>query len=243
MRSRPYVLSIAGIDPSGGAGLYADIKTLEHFSVQGLGVCTAITCQNENEVGTISWQQPEFIVEQISHLGDMDVRAIKIGMVKNAEMLQVILDCVHSLFADTPIIWDPVLGSSSGTEFAAFSKQELDAILPGINMITPNWYEYCRLFAPDGEVVTNLPCSLLIKGGHRNDKMAQDILVHEGNIRKYNAQKLSSWKKRGTGCTLSSALAANIASGASLHRAILKSKRFVESMLNSNGTNYGWYRI
>jgi hydroxymethylpyrimidine/phosphomethylpyrimidine kinase len=114
-----------------------------------------------------------------------------------------------------------------------------------IDVFMPNWPEAMALSNNNEEQFTawSEHCTVFIKGGHREDKKGKDILIENGKRMSFRAKKWSPWEKRGTGCTLSSALCANLSKELSLHRAILKSKRYVESILNSNPSSYGWYRL
>jgi hydroxymethylpyrimidine/phosphomethylpyrimidine kinase len=246
IQTRPYVLSIAGIDPSGGAGLYADIKTFEHFRVQGLGVCTAITHQNEQSCEHVEWQSIETVTAQLRPLSHLPVRWIKIGIVPDSTFFLALLDVLkNELFPESKIIWDPILSSSSGTTFANIEHGHLDKILDQIDVFMPNWAEAQLLSGNNESMFSDWAqrCTVYLKGGHREDNKAKDVLMSGSNQQSFNAKRLSPWDKRGTGCTLSAALCANLSKEISLHRSILKSKRYLESVMNSNPSLYGWYRL
>ena len=182
-KERPFVMSIAGFDPSGGAGVLADIKTFEQLKVQGLAVCSAMTLQTESEFYTLQWQPIDEILSATDVLmKKYKVETVKIGVVKDAKFLDS--DCtknLNPLIPELKIVWDPVLKSTS--EFSFFDLNtisDLKNLLDQIDLITPNYYEYSvlkehHLFEPSEN-----GCSVLIKGGHREDEIGTDILWENG---------------------------------------------------------------
>ena len=141
---RPFIMSIAGFDPSGGAGLLADIKTFEQLKVQGLGVCTAITIQTADRCVSLKWEPLEEISSAINVLmNNYTIDVVKIGIVKDAEFLTKIINTIKLNNPKAKIIWDPVLKSTS--EFSFFNLNtisELKNVLNQIHLITPNFNEY-----------------------------------------------------------------------------------------------------
>ncbi|WP_042722907.1 bifunctional hydroxymethylpyrimidine kinase/phosphomethylpyrimidine kinase, partial [Flavobacterium sp. B17] len=138
---RPFVMSIAGYDPSGGAGLLADIKTFEQLKVKGLGVCTAMTIQTGSECLNLEWQPLERILSSIDILmKNYPVNMVKIGMVKDAEFLNEIILTIKANHPEAKIIWDPVLKSTS--EFSFFDMKtipQLRNVIQQIDLLTPNY--------------------------------------------------------------------------------------------------------
>lgn len=238
-------MSIAGYDPSGGAGLLADIKTFEQLKVQGLGVCTAMTLQTESQCLSLNWQPLEEILSAIDVLMEnYHVEAIKIGVVKDAQFLTQIVEKIRSINPEAKIIWDPVLKSTS--EFSFFDLNtisELKNVLKQIDLITPNYNEYkilkgFNLFKNAGN-----SCSVLIKGGHREDKLGTDVLVDNGKeILIHPTDKTSVfYPKHGSGCVLSSAIASHLALGKNLEEACRNGKLYIEKFLISNSTLLGFH--
>ena len=137
-------MSIAGFDPSGGAGLLADTKTMEQLKVQGLGICTAMTLQTESQCLSLNWQSISEIIQSIEVLmKKYDVQVVKIGVVKDAWMLAEIVKAIKLNNPEAKIVWDPVLKSTS--EFSFFDLNtipELENVLKQIDLITPNYNEY-----------------------------------------------------------------------------------------------------
>lgn len=242
---RPFVMSIAGYDPSGGAGLLADIKTMEQLKVQGLGVCTAMTLQTESQCLSLNWQPLEEILSAIDILmKNYHVEAIKIGVVKDAQFLTQIVEKVKSINSEAKIVWDPVLKSTS--EFSFFDLNtisELENVLEQIDLITPNYNEY-KVLKESGilEKAEN-SCSVLIKGGHREDKLGTDILVNnEKEISIHPTDETSVfYPKHGSGCVLSSAIASYLALGKNAEGACRNGKLYIEKFLISNPTLLGFH--
>lgn len=242
---RPYVMSIAGYDPSGGAGLLADIKTFEQLKVQGLGVCTAMTLQTESRFLNLNWQSLEEILSAIDVLTkNYHVEAVKIGVVKDAQFLTQIVEKIKSINSEVKIVWDPVLKSTS--EFSFFDLNtisELENVLQQIDLITPNYNEYKVLKESGLFEKAGNSCSVLIKGGHREDQIGTDILIENGKeISIYPIDETSVfYPKHGSGCVLSSAIASYLALGENVEKACRKGKIYIEKFLTSNPTLLGFH--
>ncbi|ANF50939.1 hypothetical protein A0O34_10595 [Chryseobacterium glaciei] len=241
----PFVMSIAGYDPSGGAGLLADTKTMEQLKVQGLGVCTAMTLQTESQCLSLNWQSLAEIIQSIEVLmKNYDVQVVKIGVVKDAWMLAEIVTTIKSINPEAKIVWDPVLKSTS--EFSFFDLNtisDLKDVLKQIDLITPNYHEYqvlndTHLFSQSGK-----SCSVLIKGGHREDKVGTDVLIENGKEIIIEPNDITSvfYSKHGSGCVLSSAIASYLALGNNLEEACRKGKLYIEKFLTSNPTLLGFH--
>lgn len=242
---RSFVMSIAGYDPSGGAGLLADIKTFEQLKVQGLGVCTAMTLQTESRFLNLNWQPLEGILNSINVLmKKYKVEAVKTGVVKDAQFLTQIVEKIKSINPEAKIIWDPVLKSTS--EFSFFDLNtisELENILKQIDLITPNYNEYKVLQEFNLFKNTKNSCSILIKGGHGEDQLGTDILLENGKeILIHTTDKTSVYyPKHGSGCVLSSAIASHLALGKNVEEACRNGKLYIEKFLTSNLTLLGFH--
>jgi hydroxymethylpyrimidine/phosphomethylpyrimidine kinase len=239
---RPFVMSVAGYDPSGGAGLLADIKTFEQLKVQGLGVCTAMTLQTESKFYSLQWQSLEEVLTAIDVLmKSYHVEVVKIGVVKNAEFVIQIVEKIKSINNAAKIVWDPILKSTS--EFSFFDLStilQLENVLNQIDLITPNYNEYKVL--QEAHFFEN-SCSVLIKGGHREDKIGTDILVDDGTEISIESNDKTSvyYPKHGSGCVLSSAIASYLAKGENLETACRNGKLYIEKFLTSNPTLLGFH--
>lgn len=242
MQERPYVISIAGFDPSGGAGLLSDSKTFEQSKVIGLGVCTALTLQTASKCLSLEWRPIDEVTEAIQVLMEnYSVSAMKIGIVKDAEFLDKIVETVQKGNPEVKIVWDPVLKSTS--DFNFFDPEtlpQLKKIVHKLSLITPNYNEYSVLkgnnLLPDTH-----QCALLIKGGHREDHLGTDILVENGKeILLAPAERNTTYfPKHGSGCVLSSAITAELAKGKNMETACQNGKLYIEKFLKSNSSLLG----
>ncbi len=242
MQKRPYVISIAGFDPSGGAGLLSDSKTFEKSKVMGLGVCTALTLQTASKCLSLEWRPINEVTEAIQVMMESyPVSAVKIGIVKDAEFLGKIVETVQKGNPEVKIVWDPILKSTS--EFRFFDLEtihQLKSTVDKLSLITPNYNEYSVLkgnhLLPD----TN-QCSLLIKGGHRKDHLGTDILVESEKETLLVPVEGSTtyFPKHGSGCVLSSAITAELAKGENMENACRTGKRYIEKFLKSNPSLLG----
>jgi len=241
MDAAPVVLTIAGSDPSGGAGLQADLKTFATLGAYGAAVVTALTAQNTRGVEGVEPVSPAFVVRQLDCvLADLDVRAIKTGMLGRAALVEALAERLAG--AAMPIVVDPVLAATAGQPLAEAAA--LDPIrrrlLPHAALVTPNLAE--------AEALTGRPVSspaemraaaqalvdlgaraALVKGGHLED-VALDIL-HDGSAIHELAAGRVPGVFHGAGCTLSAAIAVGLARGATLHAAVSEAKRYVTRAL------------
>lgn len=232
---RPFVMTIAGFDPSGGAGILADCKTFEQLKVQGLGVCTAMTLQTENRCLNLEWQPLDQVVSAVGVLlKEYPVKAVKIGVVKNAEFLNEIIEITKKHAPEAKIVWDPVLKTTSG--FAFFDLETLSRlkkVLNRMDLITPNYNEYEVL--QDNNLLDDPgnSCAVLIKGGHREDALGTDVLREKSKEITIYPNKTTAvyHPKHGSGCVLSSAVAAHLAKGEDLENACRKGKVYIEKFL------------
>ena len=218
-------LSIAGSDCSGGAGIQADIKTMTMNGVYAMSVITALTAQNTTGVRAIQESTPEFLKQQLDAVfEDIYPDAVKIGMVASGELIRVIADSLNFYNARNVVV-DPVMVASAGSSLI---KQEAvrtlsEALLPLATLVTPN--------IPEAQVLSRLKietkedmiaaakmigdryhCAVLLKGGHSvND--ANDLLYEKGELRWFEGKRIENPNTHGTGCTLSSAIASNLAKG------------------------------
>lgn len=246
MNTRPRVLSIAGFDPSGGAGVLADIKTFEQHKILGMGVVTGLTFQNDSEFVGVNWIEPREIERQIEILHrKFKFDFIKIGMIQSFEVLGLII----SKIPNSKLIWDPILKASAGFEIHKKTEMgELEEIFKRIYLLTPNVDEIRLLTGEQDEVKASKKlskhCNVLLKGGHSEKNKGKDhLFTKDGKIFPFKAKELSKTGKHGSGCVLSSAITANLANGLSLQRACLKGKDYVTKFLRSNKTLLGYHKI
>ena len=243
-RKRIYVASIAGHDPSGGAGLMADIKTFEIHRVYGLGILTAITWQNDTKIEKVQWLDSEEIIQQLSLLiHRFEVDYFKIGIIKDFRTLNKVLTYIQSERPAGKIIWDPILQASSGFGFSTESI-DIQHTVKHFYLMTPNIPECEQLFKDEKEI---LDCSEKIavyqKGGHRADNPGEDVLYWQRKKYILKSKEKNISPKHGSGCVFSSALCANLAKGYDLENACLQSKRYTEQFLSSDIGLLGWHRV
>lgn len=248
---RPIVLSIAGHDPSAGAGLLADIKTFENIGVYGFGVNTSITFQNDIDFVDLEWLSTDDIIKQIFVLTKrFKIDFVKFGIIKNLETLNEIIDFLLFQNKSVKIVWDPILKSSTGFDFhKKISNNILLDIMKKITLITPNLIEAKNLFMSkhlDNESFNNYIfneklCNILIKGGHSIDSNANDILFNGDDYFIFEGDKFNGISKHGSGCVLSAAIIAYMALGNDISKACLKAKTYTERFLLSNETYLGYH--
>lgn len=268
MKSRSTVLSIAGYDPSGGAGLLADIKTFETIKVYGLGVATALTWQNESEFERVQWLTIEDILSQIDLLlRKSKVDFVKVGLVESPEIFGQIIDFILAKCPKAKIVWDPILKASAGFDFHSTSSlSDWYKHLFKLYLFTPNWDEL-QWLSQNSDVTFAAQqfgqfCHVFLKGGHRLDKPGYDLLVRSSKFEvqssEYKVQSLEGatvktysfrpkstavWPKHGSGCVLSSAITAYLARGYPLHKACLHAKTYVTHYLGSSEGLLGYHKF
>lgn len=242
-QKRPYCLTIAGFDPSGGAGLVADCKTFEQLGVTGLSVLTANTLQTEDAYQKEHWIDDEILLAQLELLLDRyPVQFIKIGLVKDATSLLRILKTVRKYSPNAFILWDPVLRASAGGDLDEQRfHSHLTELLSLINGIIPNVPEFQLLFGdntPDS--VAEKLSFFYLKGGHATQR-GKDVVFSEGKKYPLNPRIQTNNDKHGTGCVLSAALLAHLALDYPVVKACLRSKRYTERFITSNATLLGYH--
>ena len=252
MKKRPYVLTIAGLDPSSGAGLIADIKTFEALKTYGLAVCSANTIQNDVDFVSCDWVTLEVIKKQIQILFDrFSIDVVKIGIVQDWSVLNRIIDFLLRQNNQIKIVLDPIVSASAGFDFhdsLSMDKNLFDEVLEKIYVLTPNYKEIQDLYRDKNieETIQHISSktNLYLKGGHRAQEIGKDELYTITN--KYfalNPKMVAVSEKHGSGCVLSSAITAQLALGFSLLKACYKAKRYTEKVLSSNKTLLGYHRF
>jgi len=238
-------LTIAGSDPSGGAGIQADLKTFHQFGVYGEAVITLITVQNTVRVARVEVLAPDLVVAQIDAvLEDIPPLAAKTGALGSAEMVEAVARAAASF--RFPLVVDPVMVSKHGLPLlpeAAVSAVR-DLLLPRAALITPN--------VPEAETLTGMAirtlddvrraaerlralgtCAVLIKGGHL-DSDASDVLLDADGFHEFPAARIATRHTHGTGCTFSAAITACLAAGLALGDAVARAKLFIHEAIRTN---------
>ncbi|MDR3203835.1 MAG: bifunctional hydroxymethylpyrimidine kinase/phosphomethylpyrimidine kinase [Deltaproteobacteria bacterium] len=240
-------LTIASSDSGGGAGIEADLKTFAALRVFGLCVISAVTAQNTVGVSAMEPLSPQLVKAQLKAVfDDIGAEAIKIGLLGYVENTIAAAYFIKELKARPPIILDPVMVSAGGHVFLDHKAVEaLAELFPLCDLLTPNLPEACVLsgvaikkesdYIKAGEIILNKgPKRVLIKGGHAKERWASDYLIWDGGTRRFSTERVETKNTHGTGCTLSSAIAAHVALGYEIEEAVNLSKLYVtESLKNS----------
>jgi hydroxymethylpyrimidine/phosphomethylpyrimidine kinase len=246
------VLTIAGSDSGGGAGIQADLKTFSALGCYGMSVITALTAQNTVTVTGIFPVSPGFIAEQIDAvMEDIGVDAVKVGMLHSPEVIAVVAERL-SRYKAPNIVVDPVMVAKGGAKLLRDDAAEAlkTELLPLARVITPNLPEASVLLGHPVEREEDMlsaclelaelgPAAVLLKGGHLGKDKSPDLLyMKEGNRRvTLDAERVETANTHGTGCTLSSAVAAHLARGRGLEDAIRLAKEYITSALGA-GASY-----
>lgn len=238
-------LTIAGSDCSGGAGIQADLKTMLANGVYGMSVITALTAQNTMGVTAIAEVTPDFLLQQTDAVfTDIFPDAVKIGMTANEKLIEVIAERL-SFYKARNIVVDPVMIATSGARLISEDAVEMlkSKLLPTVDIVTPN--------IPEAEVLSGIRisdktdmeqaarliadrygCAVLLKGGHSiND--ANDLLCEGGKMTWFSGRRIANPNTHGTGCTLSSAIASNLAKGHDIRTSVTLGKEYISGALSA----------
>ncbi len=246
------LISIAGFDPSGGAGVLADLKTFAAFGCYGTAAITSITSQNTVAVYGAYHNPADVLRAQIDPIiSDFKIAAVKIGMLPNREIIDVVAETIER-YALQNVVLDPVIMSTSGYQLIDDTKILIERIFPLADVITPN--------IPEAELLTGLKVedadgmkraaralhelcraqshgshrnAVLVKGGHLPDAEAIDVLDDGREFHVFRAPRISTRNTHGTGCTLASAIAALLARGEGIPEAVPRAKRYLEAALRA----------
>ena len=249
MKPKEYILTVAGLDPSSGAGITSDIKTFDAFGLYGLSVCTAVTVQNDVSFKSCIWIEEAVIIAQIELLFDrFSISVVKIGIIESWKCLLAVVKTLKRLNSSIKIILDPVLKTSSGFDFHAEQNLEIfTEVLEHCYFITPNYDEIKALF-PEKDLEDTIEfiaskTNVYLKGGHRTDKKGWDE-VYYNKIVQLNLPPIADtvFEKHGSGCVLSATLASNFKKEFNLEDSCKNTKHYVEQFLNSNESLLGVYK-
>ena len=238
-------LTVAGSDCSGGAGIQADLKTMTMNGVYAMSAITALTAQNTTGVRAIQESTPEFLKQQLDAIfQDIYPDAVKIGMVSSCQLIRVIADRLKYYDAKNVVV-DPVMVATSGSALMKTDavRTLVEELIPLASLVTPN--------VPEAEILSGLTiktkedmitaakqlgdryhCAVLLKGGHSiND--ANDLLYANGKLMWFEGKRIDNPNTHGTGCTLSSAIAANLAKGFTLAESVQRAKNYISGALGA----------
>jgi hydroxymethylpyrimidine/phosphomethylpyrimidine kinase len=241
----PVALTIAGSDSSGGAGIQADLKTFAALGVYGASVITALTAQNTKGVAGIHPVPADFVTAQIDAVfGDLDVKAVKIGMVAQLPTIEAIAAALER-WKTKHVVLDPVMVATSGDRLLAADAIEAlrRQLIPRADLVTPNLPEAAALLdepvavsqaaiESQGQRLISMGCrAVLIKGGHGEGAESVDYLFNQNGVVALTAPRIATQNTHGTGCSLSSAIAAYLAKGLELEAAVRDAKQWVSAAI------------
>ena len=249
----PPCLTIAGSDPSGGAGIQADLKTFHQHQAYGMAVITLLTVQNTKTVEQVEVLTPEFVLAQLKAvLGDIRPKAAKTGALGNSEVIDAISIGCRSV--DFPLVVDPVMISKHGLSLMNGEAEDVlkKLLLPRAHLVTPNIPEAEKLSERSIRDVISMERAattisklgvkhVLIKGGHLADE-ATDVLWSDGQIMRLPSPRINTQNTHGTGCVFSAAITAHLAHGRRVDDAVRRAKSFITAAIESNphlGEGYG----
>lgn len=256
------VLTIAGSDSSGGAGIQADLKTFSAHGVFGMSVIAAVTAQNTKEVIDVQNISPDIIGKQIDAIfDDIEVDAVKIGMISEIECINVVSEKLRK-YKPRNVVLDPVMVSKSGYSLMNPNSVEtlIKELIPIVSVVTPN--------IPEAEIIANIkietisdmekaakiiynmgPKNVLIKGGHLTGD-ATDVLYDGKNFVYLKNERINTKNTHGTGCTLSSSIASNLALGMNIKEAVENAKKYITTAIehslsigHGSGPTNHFYRL
>lgn len=245
------VLSIAGSDPSGGAGVQADLKAFSARGTYGMAALTALTAQNTQGVTGVHAVPAGFVADQIRAIfADIRVDAVKIGMIANAEIAEAVADVLRPYRDTLPIVLDPVMMAKGGSPLLA--PDAIDAVtyrlMSVASLVTPNLPEAAALLreavaetreamAEQAERLRRLgPGAVLVKGGHLEAGDSPDVLADADGLHWFAGLRVDTKNTHGTGCTLSSAIAAELAKGAAPAQAVSIAKAYLTGAISAADT-------
>jgi hydroxymethylpyrimidine/phosphomethylpyrimidine kinase len=242
--SVPIALSVAGSDPSGGAGIQADLKTFAAFDVYGAAILTCATAQNTTGVRATGELPVDLVAAQLDAvLEDLAVGAVKTGMLGREEIVAVVAERLATTRA--PLVVDPVMVATSGDPLLSDGGVAAlrDRLLPLARLVTPNLAEAGVLCGRPVQTLADMrdaarriadlgPRAVLVKGGHLAGA-ACDVLLDDGALHELAAERVATGPLHGSGCTLSAAIAAGLARGDALVDAVARAKRFVHDAISS----------
>lgn len=242
---KPVALTIAGSDPSGGAGIQADLKTFHQFGVFGEAAITLLTVQNTRGVAEVAWVEPRLVRAQVEAvLDDIPPNAVKTGALGSAAIIETVAAVAPRLQA--PLVVDPVMISKHGAPLLAEDARGalIDRLLPCAALITPNLHEAAALTGlavatPEEmeeaarRIHARSGAAVLVKGGHLESDAA-DVLFDGAGLRWYHAPRVETPHTHGTGCTYSAAITACLAAGLPLGAAVERAKRYIAEAIRTN---------
>ena len=248
----PCVVTIAGTDPSGGAGIQADIKAISATGSYAASIITALVAQNTQGVQAIQEVPLDFIAQQVeSVFSDLSVHAVKIGMLHNKKIIELVRSTLEK-YKPKHVVLDPVMVAKNGAALIESNTIDFlkENLFPFVTLITPNLPEAEHILAEKIQTVAEMnfaakkigrSVNVLLKGGHLENQQASDVLVADNNVHWFHAERIQTKNTHGTGCSLSSAIASYLAQGYFLPEAIGAAKQYLTKAIQFGAD--GYFRI
>jgi len=240
---KPYVLSIAGLDPTAGAGILADVKTFTATGSYGFAVATCLTAQTEDYCSHVQWLSLKEITEQLQPLlENYKIGYAKIGAIKDVSTVVHLMHYIKNIQSDIRFVWDPILIASSGKEFLKLNTDIKD-MLASVYLLTPNYPEVQLLTEDEnileGALTLSMHTNIYLKGGHANEEVLTDRLFENGIITEFKKERNLNCTKHGSGCVVSSAITSYLAQGHTLKEACEKASSYMGTFFASSETKLG----
>lgn len=240
---KPYVLSIAGLDPTAGAGILADVKTFAATGSYGFAAATCLTAQTEDTCEYVQWFSVKEITTQLKPLlENYPIHVTKLGALKDLSMATALIDYVRSIQPDMKFVLDPILSTTSGKEFMKLNA-DIKTLLSNVHLLTPNYPEIQMLAdnqnALEAAMILSMHTNVYLKGGHSNEEILVDRLFVEGVMTEFPKDRHANAKKHGSGCVLSSTIASYLAQGNTLAEASEKASKYMCGFFTSSETKLG----
>jgi hydroxymethylpyrimidine/phosphomethylpyrimidine kinase len=233
------VLSIAGLDPSGGAGVAADLKMATAMGSYSMAALTTVTVQHPGDVSRVAPLPAAMVSEQVKTLlQTMPIGAIKIGMIGSTEIADVLISTLQD--CAMPIVLDPVQSSTSGSTLGHIDRPVFDRLIAMATIVTPNSGELQYLLndAPPGRWAIDNSVAILHTGGHAPGNTIHDVLwLPNGTHRRWSHPRVETRNTHGTGCTLSTALAVGLAQGLDISEAVEQAVQFTVKLIERSATD------
>lgn len=238
-----YVLSIAGLDPTGGAGILADVKTFHNCGVAGFAVSTSTTYQDANTFHGVQWLDVPTILKQLKPLlKEYSIAAVKIGLIESLDALSKVVEFIRTEAPNTFITWDPIIAASSGFVFhETIHQKQLLSVLKSIDCITPNIPEFKTFASAIGiSNPSDFPVKqLILKDGHGDQSVVRDELFVNGESTEITNRKRLNASIHGSGCVFSSSLSAVFARTSDIRLAFNEAGNYIEQLLMTSQDNLG----
>lgn len=238
-----YVLAIGGLDPTGGAGILADVKAIEHAGAYGFAVASGLTAQDENRCYEAWWYGANDIIKQIQPLLiAYEIKVVKIGAIGSLTTLKNVVNFIKKALPNVMLVWDPVLSSSSGEQFISDWK-DWWSLVPSLNLITPNIPECLTLSGEDTiekaiqKIAPHVP--MYLKAGHQTGTDAIEYFVTSDKVIEVKKQLTAGASKHGSGCVFASTVAAKLALGKSYLEACTEASEYMSQFINSHQSKLG----